>query len=50
MGDQENPQGLKTCPIENCANVFSTEIDLVLHITAVHGAAGPAVAAHPARA
>ena len=47
MGDQENPQGLKTCPIENCANVFSTEIDLVLHITAVHGAAGPAAAAHP---
>ena len=48
MGDAENPQGLKNCPVENCISVFATDVDLVLHITAVHGAAGPAVAANPA--
>ena len=47
MGDQENPQGLKNCPVEHCVNVFTTDVDLVLHITAVHGAAAPVAAAAP---
>ena len=47
MGDQENQAALKTCPIENCGNVFTTDVDLVLHVTNVHGAAGPAAAAAP---
>ena len=47
MGDQENPAALKTCPVENCGNVFTTDIDLVLHVTNVHGAAGPVAAAAP---
>ena len=50
MGDAENPLGLKTCPVDNCTNVFTTDVDMVLHITAVHGAAGPVAArAHNTR-
>ena len=47
MGDQPDPPALKVCPVENCGNVFTTDVDLVLHITNVHGAAGPVAAAAP---
>ena len=46
MVDPTDPPALKNCPVENCASVFATDQDMVLHITAVHGAAGPPVPAH----
>ena len=50
MGDQDPDRPLKVCQVAGCGNVFTTDADLVLHITNIHGTAGPAAAAPAARA
>ena len=49
MGDQDPDRPLKVCQVGGCGNVFTTDADLVLQITNIHGAARPAAAAPAAR-
>ena len=44
MGDAEQERPLLTCPVGGCGNIFSSDADLVLHITNAHAVARPAAA------